>query len=489
MHSVLRSVALSAAGILLAATPGLAQQGPQPGVDAVVPASPTAAEVEVLRGEVEALRSVVERQERLLVALEERLRSLGPAAPAVEVAPATSTAPDADAVTQTGTATAAPAADTVAKQVEGLMRTWGRLRFAGDLQMRYEGFYTQGLDAPVEAPARNRVRVRLRAQLSGDIGENFDWGFRLASGSFDNPGGVQQSFSEFYNRKAIGIDRAYIHFNTKTKPAELELWMGKFEAPWKRTSVTFDEDLQPEGMAETFAVEISKDAPLRSMKLVAWQLPYRERAIGADAVLFGGQVQTEWRLSDAWSATVAGAFHDFEQVDVIPLATGVSPTLVNAGFDFGTTNTVVVNPFTNLPEYRSEFRVIDTIAELRYTGFGDSGRWPLVLRANWIHNTSAFNNQKDGGQAEVILGRRQEQGDWSFDYVFWKTEREVFPSVFMDSEFFIQTNNLTHAVRGRYSLRKAVEFTLRYFAHRRLQTVAPENRWLNHIQFDIQYRF
>jgi len=82
--------------------------------------------------------------------------------------------------------------------------------------------------------------------------------------------------------------------------------------------------------------------PLRALEFTAWQLPYRERTIGADAVLFGGQVLTDWKFSDNWAATLTGTFHDFEQVDVIPPATGVSPTLVNAGFDYATTNTVFV---------------------------------------------------------------------------------------------------------------------------------------------------
>jgi hypothetical protein len=480
-------VSLSAAGIVLAAASALAQQGPQPDVESSEPSPATAAEVERLRGEVEQLRTVVERQERLLVALEERLQT--------RVAAETRTGGDAPAAApvavapQAGAGAAKPAADTVDKQVEELMRRWGRLRLSGDIQARFEGFFNQGFDATADVAARNRMRFRVRAQLAGDIGKNFDWGIRLASGSFDNPISPQQTYTDFYNRKPIGIDRAYLHFDSKTEAANLQLWVGKFEAPWKRTPITFDEDVQPEGLAESVGVEVSKDGPLRSIEFTAWQLPYRERSVGADAVLFGGQVLTEWKLSDAWSATLAGTFHDFEQVNVIPPAVNVSPTLVNAGFDYGTTNTVVVNPFTNLPEYRSDYRVIDAIAELRYAGFTKDGRWPLLLRADWIHNTSAFNNQKDGGQAEVIVGRRQEQGDWAFDYVFWKAEREAFPSVFMDSEMIIQTNSVSHAVRARYMLRRQVEFAWRYFAHRRLQTTAPENRWLNHLQFDVQYRF
>lgn len=444
-------------------------------------------EVDMLRGEVEALRIIVDRQSRLLDELDRRLQavtSTDPEAPTVASATV--------AVGPEGAAPVAvqkPADEALEKKVDELVKRWGKLRLTGDIQARYEGFFNQGFDLPVDVPARNRLRLRVRAQLAGDIGQHFDWGIRLASGSFNNPISPQQTLTDFYNRKPIGIDRAYLHYDTKTEAANLDLWMGKFEAPWKRTALTFDEDLQPEGLAQALAVGVPKGGVLRSVEFTAWQLPYRERTVGADAVLFGGQILTDWKLSDDWGLTLAGTFHDFEQVNVIPVAVAVSPGVVNAGFEYGTTNTVVVNPFTGLPEYRSDYRVIDAIVELRNAGPGKDGRWPIVLRADWIHNTSAFNNQKDGGQLEAIIGRRQEQGDWSFDYAFWKVEREAFPSVFMDSEMLIQTNSVTHSARARYMLRRQVEFAWRYFAHRRLATTAADNRWTNHVQFDVQYRF
>ncbi len=458
---------------------------PSTGTSPAPPSGTT--EVDMLRGEVEALRAIVDRQSRLLDELDRRLQAVTSTnSQPVTAASATVAISPAEAATA---AVQKPADDSLEKKVDELAKRWGKLRLTGDIQLRYEGFYNQGLDLPVDVTARNRLRYRVRAQLAGDIGKNFDWGIRLASGSFNNPISPQQSATDFYDRKPIGIDRAYLHFDTGTEGANLELWAGKFETPWKRTAVTFDEDLQPEGLAQSIGVDVSKDGLLRKVEFTAWQLPYRERAVGADAVLFGGQFLTDWKLSEDWGLTLAGTFHDFEQVNVIPVAVVAPSGLVNAGFEYGTTNTVVINPFTGLPEYRSDYRVIDAIVELRNVGPGKDGRWPIVLRADYLHNTSAFNNQKDGGQLEAIIGRRQEQGDWQFDYGFWKVEREAFPSVFMDSEMLIQTNSITHSARARYMLRKQVEFAWRYFAHRRLATTAPENRWTNHLQFDVQYRF
>jgi hypothetical protein len=498
-------IAFLLGAVLFAATPMPARAGERPVVSDVVAAStsdapapssdapPTngantpstsSAETVELRGEVERLRSLIERQEKALAELQQRLDRLSsPATPAVTKATSTATAAPAPS------SEAAPAAaddDAIKKQLDELNRRWGKLRLSGDVQLRAESFFNQGFDGP-EVKPRNRFRLRARVQLAAEITKNFDWGIRVATGSFDNPISLQQSFTDYYTRKPFALDRAFVRFTSKTDPVDIELIGGKFEPTWKRTAFTLDPDLQPEGFAQSLRFNVGKDSPLRAIKVTAFELPFRERSVGADAALLGGQVLTEWKWSDNWSTTLSGAFHDFEQVDLIPPVVGVSPTLVNAGFDYGTTNTVFVNPFTNLPEFRSEFRVIDAIAEIKYTGFSE--KLPLTFTIDYLHNTSAFNNQKDGGLLQADLGRRQEKGDWALEYWFWKAEREVYPSVFMDSEVQIQTNSLTHAIKGSYLVHKQVQLDFRYLAHRRLATTSAVNRWQNHLQFDVNYRF
>jgi hypothetical protein len=440
-----------------------------------------------LRGEVDRLRTLVERQEKALSELQQRLDRL---APAPTAAPGTTQAASTVATAPAPSAEAAPAAaaqdDAIKKQLDELTRRWGKLRLSGDVQLRAESFFNQGFDGP-ELKPRNRFRLRARVQLASEITKNFDWGIRVATGSFANPISLQQSFTDYYTRKPFALDRAFVRFTSKTDPVDVELIGGKFEPTWKRTPFTLDPDLQPEGFAQSLRFAVGNDSPLRAVKVTAFELPFRERAVGADGALFGGQVLTEWKWSDNWSTTLSGTFHDFEQVDLIPPVVGALPTLVNGGLDYATTNTVFINPFTNLAEYRSEFRVIDAIAEIKYTGLSE--KLPLTITVNYLHNTSAFNNQKDGGLLQADLGRRQEKGDWALEYWFWKAEREVFPSVFMDSEMQIQTNSLTHAIKGSYLVHKQVQLDFRYLAHRRLATLAVNNRWQNHLQFDVNYRF
>lgn len=383
--------------------------------------------------------------------------------------------------------------DDIATRVGALEQRWGKLRLTGDFRFRYEGFYNQGFDAVADVDARSRLRVRARAQLSGEINKHFDWGLRLATGNFNDPVSTNQTLSDYYNRKPFAVDRMFVRFNSRTDPVELELVAGKFDFTWRKTPITFDSDLQPEGISESLRFKTGDETPLRAVKLVAWQLPYLERSVGADAVIYGGQIQTDWKWSDNWSSTLNGTFHDFEKVDVLAAAVNVPSTLVNAGFNYGSTNAVFTNPFTGRPEFFSEFRVVDVLADLRYTGFGDKDakgetRWPMVITADWLRNTSAFDNNKDGGFASLTVGRAAQAEDWQFEYAFYKSERDAFPSVFGESDV-PATNSVNHWIRGSYMINRQVMLEVRHMFQRRLLRTGPEDRVLNRLQVDVHYRF
>lgn len=377
--------------------------------------------------------------------------------------------------------------EALVKRVDAIEKRFGNVRLSGDLRVRAEGFYNQGFDASRDVDPRNRLRFRARVQLVGDIDEHFDWGLRLASGSFNDPTSTNVTADNYFDRKPIAIDRAYLHFTTRTKPAEFDVYAGKFDPPWKYTSVTFDPDVQVEGLSERLKVDTGDATPLRRVTLVAWQLPFRERSVGADGLVVGGQVLTDWKWSANWSSSLGATFHDFEQANLIPSALGVSPTLVNAGLEGSSMNVIVIDPITNLPRFRSKFRVVDAIGELTYAGWGK--RWPVVLNADYIHNTSAFNNQSDGGRAGVQIGRAAEAGDWQVAYNFWKVEREAFVSNFMESDITLQTNSVGHLVYVTYAIEPRVQLVFNYFPVRRLQTTSPVNRYLQRVQFDVIYRF
>src|SRR6185436_18852095 len=101
-------------------------------------------------------------------------------------------------------------------------------------------------------------------------------GLTLASGDINDPISANQTTNQFYTRKAIAIDKAFVNYNPhQFKP--LTLTGGKFAYPWYNTELTWDRDLNPEGVAQTLAFDLNSPV-LKRIALVGFELPFAEVA-------------------------------------------------------------------------------------------------------------------------------------------------------------------------------------------------------------------
>ena len=117
----------------------------------------------------------------------------------------------------------------------------------------------------------------------------------LATGSFGDPTTTNETFTNNFDRKTIGLDRAYITYN----PVALR-WLsvtaGKFAYQWQRTSVTGDPDLNPEGFNEKLSFDIHRVPGVQNVTFQSMQLVYNEVTgtgglyKGHDSFVVGGQV-------------------------------------------------------------------------------------------------------------------------------------------------------------------------------------------------------
>jgi TolA-binding protein len=134
------------------------------------------------------------------------------------------------------------------KKISALQDFVGRFRLSGDIRLRGEDIFQ---DCPA-CVTRNRARLRVRFGVDGRLNENFMGGFALATGSLGDPTSANETFSNFFNRKTIGLDRGYVTFNP-VAARWLSLTGGKFAYTWTRTSLTLDPDINPEGFNQKFA--------------------------------------------------------------------------------------------------------------------------------------------------------------------------------------------------------------------------------------------
>lgn len=252
-----------------------------------------------------------------------------------------------------------PSVEDRLKKVEGSVSQLGAIRFSGDIRLRSESIFGQSNSlASAANPAtlgneltpRNRMRFRARLTMRGTVSDEFEWGLRLATGSFADNISTNQTMTDFFNRKPFAVDQAYVIYKPKWAP-RLQLQGGKFEAPWAYRFETpwpapeliTDTDLMVEGFNESYVIEkTDEQARLKEVKFIAWQLPFLERNSafvrnsngmvnidesrrgGRDLALYGGQLRTRFESKGKWDACVKAAHTDKEKAACPP----------KIGFDF-----------------------------------------------------------------------------------------------------------------------------------------------------------
>lgn len=167
-------------------------------------------------------------------------------------------------------------------QLQAFQNLLGRFRFSGDVRIRGENFTQDGTQD------RNRARVRVRFGVDGQLNEDFVGSFALATGSLGDPTSSNETLSNAFDRKTIALDRGYITYNPVAHPW-LSLTGGKFPYLWQRTSVTGDPDLNPEGFDQKFS--FNHNGFLENFTIQAMELLYSESSTGPDSYVLGAQAQ------------------------------------------------------------------------------------------------------------------------------------------------------------------------------------------------------
>ncbi len=352
------------------------------------------------------------------------------------------------------------------KTGEVLSKQLGSMTFSGDMRFRYESIYGQqnalatagsGTDA-LGNPLNSRQRLRLRARFGvrGQVGKEFEWALRLATGSFPDVHSTNQTLTDFFSRKNFALDQAFIAYKPSWLPG-LRVQAGKFETPWTRTEMTWDNDNTIEGLSESYERKSDKSR-LRELAFVAWQSPLLERnaafvlnadgtvntgesaRAGRDLALYGGQLRARIAPTEHFSLTLSAADLYFNGTQFInpaqffganiqlPVtvnipASGTTPARTvtaqvsvprdllvggnsNLGFSSATTN--ALNRDGRLS---SGYNLVDLIARFDLTR---SKRWPLMLLLNFVTNTQAHDVVSAGpGGADVVQHNDENRGYWA----------------------------------------------------------------------------
>lgn len=358
------------------------------------------------------------------------------------------------------------------------LKRWGNIKVSGQIRIRFDSESNRALDDPEDLISRNRLRFRVRLGLSEKIDDHCDWGLRLTSGEAFGDGSENQTFDNFFSRKPFDIDRAFIHYTTDRsfddddKRVMFEATAGKQPTPWEVNSVNIDDQLQPEGLAETVRIKGPEDSKFKTVGFTAWEMVFDQRANQPDAILYGVNVNPEFELSENWRATGWLQFFYLHNFRVTDLTTGAG--------------------LADQPLVLANRHPINAIAEVDYAGWGekdgDLSRWELALRGEWIYNADGPSHGKSAWDYDMLLGRLSKPGDWQFEGLYYRAGTDVFP-LFLSSGEDLDSNAHGTEISATYLLQKKIQMRARYIGGRITNTDSPVNRWFSRFQFDVTYGF
>ncbi|MBI1815655.1 MAG: putative porin [Deltaproteobacteria bacterium] len=354
----------------------------------------------------------------------------------------------------------------------------------GDMRTRYEGFYEN------ELHARNRFRLRARIGLSVNPSDEAGATFRLASGNSNDPISTNQDFTKTFTPNSINLDWAYMTVKPgKTvgiDPGLFSIIAGKFgvsSAVYRVSEIVWDDDLSPEGAAESLNLVDQREGFLRGLKLNTMQWVVDEVATAGDPWMFGGQVVADTAFNDTtkWTLSLADySYQDLNEVATKYLSafTGKAPytTNSNQNTSLANSNSVTLSPKDingnqKVTGFLSGFNLINFNSELNFVDPFRLGL-PAGVFGDVVYNTEA-DSKNTGFTIGAGIGKAgkdwyhdglKNPGDWGVSYDYAWIEKDAVLSLFNYSDFdYIRNYNagatqkggsnvVAHILRGDYLL-------------------------------------
>ena len=378
-----------------------------------------------------------------------------------------------------------------------------RLKWEGDIRLRHQGdlfadgnapettFQVSGQNVSNTLEDRQRERVRLRLGLNANVTGKVDAGIRITTGNTSDPVSTNQTLGNYDNKYTLVLDRAFL----KLRPVDdLALSGGRIPNPFFSTDLVWDEDVNFEGVAVSYAPGAQE--PQREFKpfVTAGAFPLQEvekRAgvAARDKWLVAAQAGLEWAPSTRARFKLGAGYYQYRNVAGIrnptPTTTGLydlsAPQFRQKGNSLFVVDTDANNdaaqddPVYGLAaDYRianvtlvadfAEFFPIHIIGSFdwaRNVGF-DQGE---VL----AHTGQNIEPETDGYQVKLTIGHPKfnyiDDHEWQAFIGYRYLERDAVLDAFTDSDFHLGgTNHKGFMLGGSYSLYKNTWLSARWMS-------------------------
>ena len=397
---------------------------------------------------------------------------------------------------------------------------------------------------------RERFRLRLRLGAEMDLGDGFTAGFRIATGETDTPVSPNQSLGLANNgqggdfsKYAVWLDRGFVRYEVGGKPSEdFQVTIGRFDNPFFTTSgIIWYEDLGFDGLAISgryrVADGVTPFAVVGGFPVFNTELNFAsnrpDKFSSEDKYLAAGQLGVNLRFNKDFSAKVAGAFYDFENVEgklssgFVPLTSSDQgntddsrPSFAQNGntyFPIRRIIPTVDNNFGTKDQFQF-FGLATPFREANFTGALDYAHFDpfhLKLYGEYVENiafdwqdinSKAVNNRGPnlpsgkpghfaGGNSGWIVGLKagspalEKRWDWNVGINYRYVESDATIDGFVDSDFagnFAGTNLKGYTVFGSLALTPRTSLFLRFMS---ADSIAGPTFRNDVIQFDLNAAF
>ncbi|MBW8016452.1 MAG: DUF3373 family protein [Planctomycetes bacterium] len=350
-------------------------------------------------------------------------------------------------------------------EISGVPEWVQRTTLFGDFRFRLEN-----MDDNRAVSKRNRNRIRARIGLKSVLNDEWDVGFRIASGSGSNATSTNQTLDSGFTSKQIWLDLAYADYHPESIEG-LNVIMGKMKNPFYnagKNQLIWDSDVNPEGGAVKYTTSLNSDTTAYFNAGGFW---VNEESGDADTSVFGFQGLLKHKFEDGTHLTGGVSYYDYGNIQGNKL-NGLS------GFK-GNSNDGVASPNGT---FDYDYDLLEVFGEYGFTAYD----MPVALYGTHVENVAAPSSLNKGYLLGVKLNKAKNPGTWQAGYNYRDIDPDAVIGALNDSDFIDGgTDGRGHKVFFKYQLTKNVQTGFTYFDNE----AGVNNDNFKRAQWDLVFKF
>ncbi|WP_019962023.1 putative porin [Woodsholea maritima] len=343
---------------------------------------------------------------------------------------------------------------------------------------------------------RNRVLYRARLNVEAQVTDKVKVGIRFASG--DAPGAISTNsiFGNYFDRNTLWVDQAFVD----VEPIEgVHFLAGRMPNPFYSTTLVWDEDINPEGVALTGAYSFSERA---NVFATAGVFPLQERELFDDSYLYAGQLGGEVEFASSFFAKAGLSYYHYENVQSLKNADDGSRLTDWSAPEFLSKGNSIFNMrtdgLTTLAGLASEFEVGALTAEIGYTAGAHEFKLIGEVAKNFAMDESDIAQLRGeagvkpgdlGWTVRAFAGHSQveEAGQWRLMAGYRHVETDAVLDIFTDSDFALGGTDVEgYELEAIYGVYDNTNLALRWLSSDSIER-APYS--LDILHFDLNVSF